>query len=250
MNQQFKEKYHNDGYLIINNAIDSNKINLFKSRYLDCSADTNNKANIFQNFYNYSEFPELMDLLCDEKIYSLFQTLDMEVALHASSATVVSSDINWHQDCRVASKIAGDSYIGVWIALEDISIESGPFQLIPGSHKWSVPFEELYPKEKFTHSDKPYEYFTNKINDNNYKIVSFVPKAGDILFWHGHLVHRGSHPIDSSLTRMAAIGHYCNLRVDGPPESPALDSKAHGLGEIFDTWNGAKYFKTSLGKEY
>lgn len=250
MSIDIKEAYESNGYAIIEQAISKEKINNFKNKYLTISNLEYNNKNILSSFYNYTNFPELMDILCDTKIFNFFNEVNMEVALHASSATIVSSDIEWHQDCRVGSREAGDNYIGVWVALEDISSSSGPFQLIPGSHRWDVPFDDLYPKEKFTSSEKPYTYFNEVIKKNNSEIVSFLPKIGDILFWHGHLVHRGSTPNDRHITRMAAIGHYCNLRVDGEPDSPPLDSEAHGLGQLFDTWGDGLYFKTSLGIEY
>jgi len=59
-------------------------------------------------------------------------------------------------------------YAAVWIALDDIHPDSGPFQFVPGSHRW----------------------------------------PGDVLVWHSRLVHRGSEPRRPGLPRTSPITHY------------------------------------------
>lgn len=242
-----KDFYDENGYLVINDAISAFDLENFNKKYLNKYPNSSNKFNVLESPYVYAEIPELMEILCNSFIFEIFDELEMEVALHASSATVVSTEVGWHQDCQVGSSVAGNNYIGVWVAIEDIQPESGPFQLIPKSHKWDVPFSEIYPKTKLTEVSSCYEYFEHKIETEKPEIFTFTPKCGDILFWHGHMVHRGSIPEQKSLTRKSLIGHYCNLRIDAPNatgDEPALDGTPYGLKNIFGEWGKGKYFTT------
>ena len=36
----------------------------------------------------------------------------------------------------------------------------------------------------------------------------FLPKAGEIIIWHGNLLHGGSKVLDNSLTRLSQVTHY------------------------------------------
>ena len=43
-------------------------------------------------------------------------------------------------------------------------------------------------------------------------MVQFDARKGDILIWHGKLMHRGSIPKDPTILRPALISHYSNIR--------------------------------------
>ena len=60
--------------------------------------------------------------------------------------------------------------------------------------------------------------FTHEIERRNAEILTYLPERGDVLFWHGRLLHRGSKPNDSTIPRRSLIAHYSgiNHRQDMP----------------------------------
>ena len=48
----------------------------------------------------------------------------------------VSTERNWHQDDYLNPPDVDAWYVAAWLALDDIPSGSGPFQYVPGSHRW------------------------------------------------------------------------------------------------------------------
>lgn len=124
-----------------------------------------------------------------------------------------------HQDMSVFHVFPGNYLIGVWIALEDISPDSGPLRYAPGSHK-----SGLYPgfanHPQSTLRTRPlseyegYYNFTNAEADASGGAKYYHAKKGDVFLWHGMLVHGGSPVNDPSLTRKSMVIHYLTDGVD------------------------------------
>ena len=103
--------------------------------------------------------------------------------------------------------------IGVWLACEDIHPDSGPLVYYPGSHK-----EPLYPKfdnypqtnlRTCAPSETTAYYDWLKKRSKNYKKDQFIARKGDILLWHGQLIHGGDAVVNPSLTHMESyVCHY------------------------------------------
>ena len=88
-----KDFYDENGYLVINDAISAFDLENFNKKYLNKYPNSSNKFNVLESPYVYAEIPELMEILCNSFIFEIFDELEMEVALHASSATVVSTEV-------------------------------------------------------------------------------------------------------------------------------------------------------------
>lgn len=122
-----------------------------------------------------------------------------------------------HQDMAVFHVFPGNYLIGVWIALEDISPDSGPLRYVPGSHRepaWP-PFANHPQSTLRTCPLSDYEgyyKYTNAIADSLGGARPYLAKKGDVFLWHGMLVHGGSAVNDPALTRKSMVIHYL---VDG-----------------------------------
>jgi hypothetical protein len=116
-------------------------------------------------------------------------------------------------------------YAAIWMAMGDIHPDSGPFEFVPGSHKWPCMRREkvkalVVPEARSTgdhHWAVVAEYLVNKsvdqhIRETGAEVVQFDAKKGDILIWHGKLMHRGSIPKDPNILRPALIPHYSSIR--------------------------------------
>lgn len=134
----------------------------------------------------------------------------------------------WHQDSYYITTYP-DTLMGAWMALERADEENGCLWVAPGSHA-----EPIYPdsaRGSLMHasgvfSDLPFVENTSHLDDDVNQLsamtrkwpqmIPAVMEAGDVLFFHGHLLHR-SHPNTSSdRWRRAFVSHYCNARSWAP----------------------------------
>lgn len=159
---------------------------------------------------SYLTEKEVMDILCGESVSNLFMDIDKGVALHMNLDYENSTEKDWHQDTVLPQKIVGDNYVSIWIAMEDIHPDSGPLQLVPGSHLWELDIQDIYPTHTTYATADSSVKLDQEIKKRNAEIITFLPKRGDALVWHGRLIHRGSIPVNKNISRRSLIGHYCN----------------------------------------
>lgn len=176
----------------------------------------------------YMRHAALRRLLCDRQLAEVLDHLLGEPAgVHLNLTGWVSTQRDWHQDSYLNPLHVGDHYAAVWIALDDIDPRSGPFQYVPGSHRWPQVTRDLiaehlditdpqWPKNSETILSP---LFDAEIAARYAEVVTYVPKRGDVLIWHGRLLHRGSKPQANGCYRPALIAHYSGIhhRQDMPP---------------------------------
>lgn len=127
-----------------------------------------------------------------------------------------------HQDQLFIRAHPGTS-IAAWMALEPADEENGCLQVAPGSHLLPVLCEaEADTSVSFTDvgSQLP----------DDLETVPVVMDAGDVLFFHGNLIHGSLPNVTSDRSRVSLIGHYVTgdatrvadfyhpvLKLDGTP---------------------------------
>ena len=199
------EKYNKYGYLIINSVIPDMIIdNIVNELYVKHPENINSNriADAWKQYdiIGYLAFyPKIMSIL--QKLYKKkpipFQTLNFykgtEQKLHSDQIHFCSDPL--------------DLMCGVWIALEDISIDSGPLIYYPKTHK--LPF---YTMQTLNIEPGNYKEYENKINDIitkiNIKPKHGLIKKGDIIIWHANLIHGGGKINNPNLTRKSIVIHY------------------------------------------
>jgi len=105
-----------------------------------------------------------------------------------------------HQD-QYYLRVQPGTCIAAWLALDRCDEENGCLQLVPGSHKLPVLcVVEADKSQSFTDITVPVP--------DEMKPKPMVMEPGDLLFFHGQLIH-GSYPNTSQdRFRRALIGHY------------------------------------------
>jgi ectoine hydroxylase len=104
--------------------------------------------------------------------------------------------------------------IGGWLALEDIHPDSGVFTFYPKSHKLPYIFNaDLTLASSAWRINQNHRYaYENKvqqiIEEHGLKAEPYLAKKGDLLIWHGNLLHGTSQVINSELTRKSLVLHY------------------------------------------
>lgn len=105
-----------------------------------------------------------------------------------------------HQD-NTFLRAYPETCLAAWIAIDDVDAENGGLAVVPGSHREELVCpEEADLTESFTNAEVP-------IPDGLSKVQTRM-KAGDVLFFHGSVVH-GSRPNTSpDRFRRSLIFHY------------------------------------------
>ncbi|MEJ7654085.1 MAG: phytanoyl-CoA dioxygenase family protein [Chloroflexia bacterium] len=127
----------------------------------------------------------------------------------------------WHQDTYYIPTHP-DSLCGAWIAIDDCDELNGAMWMATGSRQ-----EPVYPP----HSG--YGYGDDRLGDiahvsgvsdpddeqndlsriaDQYDQVLVPARAGDVVFFGGHVLHRSKSNFTSDRFRRSFVGHYCNAR--------------------------------------
>lgn len=122
-----------------------------------------------------------------------------------------------------------------WIPLEDIRADSGPLAYYPGTHRpeftgffdWGDGSIVLEPGSKRAPNDFS-DYLYERIRESSIEPEIFLPKKGDILIWHGNLIHEGTRVEAPAVTRKSYVTHYTSL--NGYPREHMRSDRA-GLFE-------------------
>ena len=177
----------------------------------------------------YLYVPELRALSLQPDLLNLLDGLiGYPMGLHLNLTGWVSTERAWHQDDYLNPDFVNSHYAAVWIALRDIDPDCGPFEYVPGSHKWALTRREKVLANcpvQTSAADPAWptktqawvsDIIQREIDNQGAPVHRFLAKEGDVLIWHGRLVHRGSLANKPGTPRHSCIAHYSAIekRVD------------------------------------
>jgi hypothetical protein len=128
-----------------------------------------------------------------------------------------------HQDMAVFHIYPHNYLIGAWLACEDISREAGPLLYLPGSHR--APFFSGftdYPQTNLrTVSAAQTAAYQRYVQDlvTRYPQREFLARKGQVLLWHGMLLHGGSPIEQPERTRRSFVIHYSTRHAERSPQT-------------------------------
>lgn len=122
------------------------------------------------------------------------------------------SEQELHQDMAVFHIFPHNYLIGAWIACEDIAPESGPLVIHPGSHRAPFfPGFTDYPQTNLRTADAEtalgYQAYVDDIA-RGFPRHEFLARKGQVLFWHGMLIHGGAPVARRGTSRKSMVLHY------------------------------------------
>lgn len=151
-----------------------------------------------------------------------------------------------HQD-NFYLKAEPGTCVAAWMALDPVDESNGCLSVVPGSHRWPILCtEKADTSVSFTDVTVPLPD-AGDVRD----AVPVVMEAGDVLFFHGALVHGSAPNVTSDRFRRALIGHYIEgaaeqvaeyyhpaLRMDGTPLELGVAEGGGACGEWVETPDG------------
>ncbi|QNE18819.1 phytanoyl-CoA dioxygenase family protein [Kribbella qitaiheensis] len=148
-----------------------------------------------------------------------------------------------HQD-NFYLKAEPGTCVAAWMALDQVDQANGCLEVVPGSHRWPILCtEKADTKVSFTDVTVPLP--------DAAAAVPIEMEPGDVLFFHGALVHGSAPNVTSDRFRRALIGHYIQgeaeqvaeyyhpaLRMDGSPLDLGVAEGGGACGEWVTTDTG------------
>jgi len=122
------------------------------------------------------------------------------------------SEQDLHQDMAVFHIYPHNHLIGAWIACEDVDEDSGPLVVYPGSHRAPFfPGFTDYPQTNLRTADpemsRRYREYVEGFAAR-YERREFRAKKGQVLLWHGMLIHGGAPIGNRDSSRKSMVIHY------------------------------------------
>jgi hypothetical protein len=198
----------------------------------------------------FLQVPELRQLALYPPLMQTLENLIGEpMLLHLALTGWISTERNWHQDDYLNPPFVNSWYAAVWIALDKIDPASGPFEYVPGSHRWPLlrgekvrgfmtEAEHARRENGVNHWPKYTERFVVPaieavIAESGVPVRNFIGEKGDVLIWHGRLMHRGSQPSIPGLERRSLITHYSGISHRPDITQTAFDDNGQAYA-VFD----------------
>jgi phytanoyl-CoA hydroxylase len=108
----------------------------------------------------------------------------------------------WHQD-EYYIPTRDKSLVGVWIAIDDATIENGCLWIIPQSHKPGYMMQRI-PGENEEFADLD----TIDVSAYQDQIIPVELKSGSVVFFNGYTLHSSRRNRTTDHFRMALVNHY------------------------------------------
>jgi phytanoyl-CoA hydroxylase len=129
----------------------------------------------------------------------------------------------WHQDSYYIPT-SPDTLIGAWIAIDDADERNGAMWMAKGSA--AEPVYPPCPEVGYGFGDKMvsnirYVKGVSETDDaknhlspiaDKYDHILVPAKAGDVVFFNGHILHRSKDNFTTDRSRRSFVSHYCNAR--------------------------------------
>lgn len=158
----------------------------------------------------YLSFPEIRSLALDRRLTPILAELlgDAPALCNTLNLDYGSEQAN-HVDSLYMTPPGESALVATWTALEDCHPDAGPLSYVPGSHK-IAPYR--FSDGRLTEVAAEHGAWETYIRAHVARLglveQQFLPRKGDLLIWHGQLLHGGGKRNDSSRTRRSLVCHY------------------------------------------
>lgn len=218
---QILTKFHRDGYTVVDLELTDEFIEelmvgihseLHKLKTQDNRYHYSDSPRVFeawkinQNVLSLAKHPKILNTL--ELLYNRkpipFQTINFlkgsNQPLHQDSIHFYTQPERW--------------MVGTWTALQDITDDCGPLNIVPGSHKWPhYSFQNLNLPvvgygEQFDNYSKYEDFLKQLLEASELKKQQWLGKKGQCLIWASNLLHGGAPTLNDKSTRYAQATHF------------------------------------------
>ena len=180
--------------------------------FCDYDGPTRPRGYRIPDLHSHSE--HALDLYLHRELFRMVELIYGEPALAFQSLYFEQgSEQALHRDPMFVHTVPATHLVASWVALEDVTIESGPLIYVPKSHR--LPWFEFTPGSIAAGRDAPPEkqrefsqWKQDVMRAAGLEATPFCCRRGDVFIWHAGLLHGGAPILDPALTRRSLIVHY------------------------------------------
>lgn len=210
------ENWSSKGYMILNSFYSNEEVDSINKEIEKLQVQNKTKTRLDERIiFAVRQSQILYDLATKNELTSLLSfILGKKVKLFQSLNFIKGSQQRAHSDTIHMTTFPLGYLIAVWVALEDITMESGPLFYYEGTHKLPYVLNNnfdhggnnfLLGKESYVKYENAIEAIIKK---NNLQKKTFLAKKGDIFIWHGNILHGGEKINNPLSTRKSMVLHY------------------------------------------
>lgn len=247
IDDQAVQQYHEQGYLVIEQAFDANEVARYKQAILDlidgCNPDFENiqfeawaakqlenltieqKQDAVRKLMWFSDADEcLAEFVAHPKLMAAVTRLLGQAPKALQEMALLKPprgrEKPWHQDCAYFDIPLGTPVVGTWTALDDATVTNGCLHVVAGSHKQGAIVHFKRRDWQICDTDLP----------GHRQIATPVPAGGCVLF-DGMLMH-GTPPNKTDQRRRALQIHYLpqNVATEGEHKARAEKQRLEAFG--------------------
>lgn len=209
--------------------------------------DSKPKEELTHHHYRLMDFHNLSEaganiMMHPAIIRTLTLLFDEPVIAMQSLLFEYGSEQHLHQDFPYVHSGIPSHLIGGWVACEHADEENGSLLYFPGSHR--IPLFDFGSGSVLYRNDDPKkieafeEYLAAECGRLSKKPTILRAEKGDVLLWHGALVHGGSPTRQKQQTRRSFVAHYSTQRAYSKDRrSPDREPKNVSLnGGLYHEW--------------
>lgn len=226
LTKEQKEHYNSNGYVIIKNCYSESKIKdlvqIYKEIWIEKIANGELVQNLEQPIQSlfprlkdyHKENPEILDFVLSPKVMDIVEELMGEEACLVSTNYYFKGPgtlgVPFHQD-NYGIGVTPGTCLAVWVSLDQASPVNGGMRVAPGSHKMPL----LTPKKiRDSQADTFAGYVQVLELPQEYELVELVTDPGDIVIYHGHLIHDSLNNTTEDEFRRSIISHYAGIQAE------------------------------------
>jgi hypothetical protein len=164
----------------------------------------------------HSHSDRALDLYLHPELFRMIELIYGEPAIAFQSLYFeYGSGQALHRDPMFVMTDPPSHLLASWVALEDVTAESGPLAYVPGSHR--LPWFEFKSgsivcaaSETQERRDEFLAATRAHMRERGLDVERFTCRRGDAFIWHAGLVHGGTPIGDRTQTRKSFVTHYCS----------------------------------------
>ena len=229
LNQEQRTFFGRNGYLKVEGLISADELHLLSTHSMDLALNKidlsqipveprstgTSPADMEEKYFRFIQFHQHLEIherfLLHERVLDVLEELIGPDVMAMQSMLFLKPPgcpgQAYHQDSYYI-KTSPDTLCGSWIAIEDCDEENGCLGFIPGSNLYPISQDVALPDN----TDDFNERLTELAGVDDEQETMATVRAGDIIFFHGHLIHRSRQNRTSDRFRRAYVCHYANAR--------------------------------------
>jgi ectoine hydroxylase len=214
--QQSIKEWPSKGYMILSSFYSPDEVDTINTEIERLQQEKTAKNRLDHRIiFAIKQSEKIYNLATDNRLTTMLSfVMGKKVKLFQSLNFLKGSQQRAHSDTMHMTTYPLGYLIAAWVALEDITIDSGPLFYYKASHKLPYVLNDDYKHggNYFLLGKDSYGKYENTIDaviqQNDLQKEVFLAKKGDVFIWHANLLHGGEKILSPLSTRKSMVLHF------------------------------------------